>query len=386
MKKTKIVFLTSTASGYGGENALFDAIRKLPTEFEPIVVVPEQGPLLDALNNQGTRTRVIPFAVLHRMYFHPLRIFLYLGFALASFFRLRSLFKSLRPQIIHTNNLLVLPGAFAARVLGIPHVWHVREIIEGHHIHPYLWRMWRWIVLTFSTKVICISTAVQQQFGHSDKTIVIHDGVDTSVFRPKRSASKQDARRKRSLVIGTVGRVEHRRKGQDIFIEAARVALKTRKDLRFVIVGHEREEFGERERALHQMVKRYGLTEKIEFRGFVPREKMVDVMNELDVLVLCSKQPEGLGLVLLEAMACGKPVIAPAEGGPLDIIENGSNGILIPARDPERLAEAILYLADHPDQRKKLGKSGRKRVESAFRIEDTASKLASLYLESLEIA
>ncbi len=232
--------------------------------------------------------------------------------------------------------------------------------------------------------MICISTAVQQQFGHSDKTIVIHDGVDTSVFRPKRSASKQDARRKRSLVIGTVGRVEHRRKGQDIFIEAARVALKTRKELRFVIVGHEREEFGERERALHQMVERYGLTDKIQFRGFVPREKMVDVMNELDVLVLCSKQPEGLGLVLLEAMACGKPVIAPAEGGPLDIIENGSNGILIPARDPERLAEAILYLAEHPDERKKLGKSGRKRVESSFRIEDTASKLASLYLETLK--
>jgi len=386
MKGSRILYLTSTASGYGGENALLDAVRALPSEFEPIVISPEHGPLLDTLTGSGIRSRVVQFAVLHRTYFHPLRVFTYLGFAVVSFFRLLALFRAIRPAVVHSNNVLILPGAFAAKALGIPHVWHIREIIEGHHIHPLLWKIWRWIILAFSTKVICISTAVQKQFGGSDKTIVIHDGVDVSFFRPTRGKKIKASSAKKKLTVGMVGRLEHRRKGQDIFIEAARAALKTRKDLRFVIVGHEREEFAHRERALHEMVERYGLSGRIEFRGFVPREKMADVMNELDVLVLCSKQPEGLGLVLLEAMACGKPVIAPAEGGPLDIVEDQVTGILIPPRDPQRLAEAIVYLAKHPEARTKLGKAGRRKVESSFGIEKTAATTAALYREIVALA
>jgi glycosyltransferase involved in cell wall biosynthesis len=386
MKSSRILYLTSTASGYGGENALLDALRSLPDEFEPIVTAPEDGPLLGALTSSGIQSRVVPFAVLHRPYFHPLRIFLYIGFALASFFRLLSLFKSLRPQIIHTNNLLVLPGAFAAKTLHIPHVWHVREIIEGHHIHPFLWRIWRWIILALSTKVVCISTAVRQQFADHPKTVVISDGVDTNFFSPTASSVSQASPTQKALVVGMVARLEHRRKGQDLFIDAAHIALQKRKDLHFIIVGHERKEFAERELALYEMVEHYRLADKIEFRGYVPRETIVDIIKELDVLVLCSRQPEGLGLVLLEAMSCGKPVIAPAEGGPLDIVEDHRSGLLIPARDPQKLADAILYLAEHPEERRKMGDAGRKRVESSFQAEQAAIKTAALYREILHIA
>jgi glycosyltransferase involved in cell wall biosynthesis len=85
-------------------------------------------------------------------------------------------------------------------------------------------------------------------------------------------------------------------------------------------------------------------------------------------------------------MACGKPVIAPAEGGPLDIIEDQATGILIPPRDPQRLAEAIVYLAKHPEARKKLGKAGRRKVESSFGIEKTAATTAALYREIVGLA
>ncbi|MBM3301896.1 MAG: glycosyltransferase family 4 protein, partial [Deltaproteobacteria bacterium] len=325
-------------------------------------------------------------AVLHRPYFHPLRIFMYLGFALVSFFRLLTLFKGLRPQLVHTNNVLILPGAIAARMLRIPHIWHVREIIEGHHIHPFLWRIWRWIILTFSAKVVCISSAVRRQFTDHPKSGAIHDGVDTEFFSPQNSGVRLQNRGGQPQVVGMVGRLEHRRKGQDIFIEAARMALEKKQDLHFVIVGHEREEFAAREGELHEMVERYNLRDKIEFRGYLPREKMPGVLNELDVLVLCSKQPEGLGLVLLEAMSCGKPVIAPAEGGPLDVVEDHRTGLLVPARDAQKLAEAILYLVGHPEEGRKLGEAGRRKVESSFRAEDTAKKTAAIYREVLGIS
>jgi glycosyltransferase involved in cell wall biosynthesis len=259
-------------------------------------------------------------------------------------------------------------------MFDIPHVWHIREVIEGHHIHPLLWKIWRWIILTFSARVICISSAVQKQFGDNKKTVVIHDGIDTQLFRPQRVS-----RPKKVITIGIVGRLEHRRKGQDTFIEAARIALESRKDLLFVIVGHEREDIADRERSLHETVQRHGLTKKIEFRGLVPREQMVRVMQELDVLVLCSKQPEGLGIVLLEAMACGKAVISFAEGGPLDVIKDHVNGLLVPPQNVQKLAEAILEVAENHKLRKSLGVEGGKTVERSFRSEMMAKEIERVY-------
>lgn len=384
MTKSRILYVVSTASGYGGENALLELLRKLPGDFEPVVISPEEGPLVRALTGRGIRARVLPFAVLDRSYFHPVRIFAYLGPAFVSFFRLTALLRELKPALVHTNNVLILPAAMAARALRIPHVWHVREILQSYHIHPFLWNIWRWIILTFSTRVICISSAVRTQFDESDKVVVIHDGIDTEFFHPTRKSIPNSTRRRKGLTVGIVGRLEHRRKGQDLFIEAARIALQSRDDLRFVVVGHERERVEEKEQKLYDMVRKYGLQKKVELRGFVPREQMPKLMNELDVLVLCSKQPEGLGIVLLEAMACKKAVIAFAEGGPLDILEDHTNGLLVPPRDVAKLADAILALANKPKLRGQLGAEGRMTVEASFRSELTAGKMAELYREVLK--
>ena len=175
MKRSRVIFLTAAASGYGAENALLDLIRPLPKEIEPIVLVPEPGPLVDSLTGLGIQCRIVPFTILDRKYFHPFRILVYKASALLSTLRLLKVFRQLKPALIHTNNVLILPGAIAAKMLGIPHVWHIREVIEGHHIHPLLWNIWRWIILSFSSRVICISSAVRQQFGDERKGIAVRE-------------------------------------------------------------------------------------------------------------------------------------------------------------------------------------------------------------------
>ena len=374
MKRTKVVFLTSAAGAYGGENALFETIKCLSSDIESIVVAPEPGDMLKNLEGRGVRTFVLPIAVLDRRYLHPLRIISYKVSAIASIFRLVSLFRRIKPDIVHTNNVLVLPGAVAARMLGIPHIWHVREIIEHHHLPSLLWKLWRWIILTFSARVICISSAVREQFGDARKAVVIHDGIDTEFFHPPAKS-----RRQKKIAVGIAGRLEHRRKGQDTFLEAAKLALDVRKDLRFIIAGHEREGISERERPLLDSVHQDGLTENVEFRGLVPREKMPELMQEMDILVLCSKQPEGLGIVLLEAMACERAVISFAEGGPLDVVKDRINGLLVPAQNIRGLAEAILELAGDAKLRTKLGIEGRKTVVSSFRNVMTARAIELVY-------
>ncbi len=378
MSIPRIVLLASSAGGYGGENALLSTARLHARTYQVDVVVPEQGQLVEALRRKQVSTHVMPVAVLDRRYFHPLRIFFYKAFAVYSSVRLLFLFRRLKPAVVHTNNVLILPGAIAARVLRIPHVWHIREIIEAHHLHPSLWKIWRWFILTFSVRVICVSKAVSEQFGENKKVVIVHDGVDTELFRPttKRTSSR---RKDKPITFGIVGRLEHRRKGQDLFIEAAIIALKKRSDLEFVIVGHEREGMEDEEQKLQDIVASYGHEKKILFRGFVPPEQMPSLMNELDVIVLCSKQPEGLAIVLLEAMACGKPVISFAEGGPLDVVQDGVNGLLVPPRDIEKLAEAMLRLASDGKLRARLGEAGRKTVEERFRSGLTADRVESVY-------
>jgi len=379
MDRQRIVFLSASAGGYGAENALLDLVRTLPSDLEPIVLVPEAGPLVESLSESRIEYRIAPIAVLDRRYFHPIRIFLYAALAFKSFISLVALFKQLKPSVVHTNNVLILPGAFAAKFLGIPHVWHVREIIKDHHLHHLLWRIWRRIILTCSASVICISSAVRNQFDSQKKVVVIHDGIDTEAFRPLRRQAPVAGRQSTDLVIATVGRIEQRRKGQDIFVEAARIALQTRGNLRFVIVGHERDTVPDAPRDLHALAADSALETKIEFQGFIARKEMPDMMNEIDVLVLCSKQPEGLGIVLLEAMACEKVVISFAEGGPLDIVTDHVNGLLTPPGNTDGLARAIGECADNSELREQLGKAGRKTVIESFRCELTAQEMAKVF-------
>lgn len=383
MDRQRVVFISGSAEEYGAENALLDLVRLLPDEFEPIVVLPETGPLLNTLTQSGIEYRIVPFAVLDRKFFHPLRIFVYKARALLSVIRLISLFRALKPSVVHTNNVLVLPGAIAAKIMGLPHVWHVREIIEGHHLSPALWKIWRWIIVATSNRVVCISSAVRAQFVEDPKVLVVHDGIDAETFCPIGTNRSRAPVGKEDLVIGTVGRIELRRKGQDLFIEAARMAMLSSDKLRFVIAGQERDSIAKTDRRIHDILSDGGLKEKIELRGFVSREHMPKLMNDFDVLVLCSKQPEGLGIVLLEAMACGRPVISFAEGGPLDIVIDHVNGLLTPPGDVTKLAEAILELAGDAELRATLGSNGRRSVIDSFQSQRTAETMAGIFRQIL---
>lgn len=383
IQKMKIIFISATASGYGAENALSDLVTNLPEEIQPIVILPEEGPLLETFRKANIQTRIVPVAVLHRHFFHPLWIFRYLISALISIFILVRIFKELRPDIIHTNNVLIIPSAIAACILRIPHCWHIREIICKYHIHPALWRCWRWIIETFSTRIICISEAVRAQFKELQKTVVVHDSVDVRLFSPVASSYQTRSDKIRTFRVGMLGRLEHRRKGQDLFLVAAREVLTEIKNVRFIVAGDERPSMDQKEKKVYDLVKELQMEEYVEFLGYVTREHLPDFLNTLDVLVLYSKYPEGLGLVLLEAMACGKAVIAPAEGGPLDVIEHRKTGLLVEPRNPEALAAAIIDLFRDDLKRIEIGAQARKHVEEYFSIEYQIPKILKCYREVL---
>ena len=167
-------------------------------------------------------------------------------------------------------------------------------------------------------------------------------------------------------------------KGQDLFLHAALQVAKEGLPVEFYVLG---DAVDSRDRefvhGLRRMVEESGYAERIHFMGFqtdVPR-----ALRDLDVLVHTSILPEPWGMTILEGMACGLAVIASDEGGPKEIIRNGVDGVLVPPRDPNRLANAIRRLAQDPGEARGLGQRAWKRVAENFTVQRTVSELTTLY-------
>ena len=155
------------------------------------------------------------------------------------------------------------------------------------------------------------------------------------------------------------------------FLEAARVVLAHYDNVRFMIVGD-----GELRSTLEQKARDLGIEDRVIFMGF--QYNLQKIYAGLDIIALSSYN-EGLPVALIEAMAAGKPVISTDVGGVVDLILDGDNGLLVPSNDPKSLAEATLYLLEHPDRRKMMGVAGRKKVYPHFDKKRLVGDIDNLY-------
>jgi glycosyltransferase involved in cell wall biosynthesis len=136
--------------------------------------------------------------------------------------------------------------------------------------------------------------------------------------------------------------------------------------------------------ALQRRARSLGIDGRVRFTGWrYGPDRMPDVHRAFDVFVLASRQPEPFGLVVLEAMATGRPVIATAHGGPLDIIHDGRDGELVPPGDAAAMAKAILAFVADPDRRARVGALARARVSESFTAEQYVAGIDAVYREVL---
>jgi len=209
---------------------------------------------------------------------------------------------------------------------------------------------------------------------HKDKIIIIPNGIDIKKFDIK--YSKDECREKLSLslsekIILYVGNLEPR-KGLDILIRAMAIVVRVIKDVRLIVIGS-----GVMLDNLQKLVIKLGLSQHVIFTGFAEDNKKLLYYKSADIFVLPSLY-EIFGIVNLEAMACGLPIIATKVGGIPDIVEDGSNGLLVPYRNPKALADAIIYLLENDDVRKKMGKKSYCRVKE-YSWENIVEKTETLY-------
>jgi glycosyltransferase involved in cell wall biosynthesis len=212
------------------------------------------------------------------------------------------------------------------------------------------------------------------------KVSVAPCGVDLELFSPHGPAEPREGSRYR---IATVGRLVPR-KGVDLAIRALR-ELKDggRDDVELLVIGGSAGPDGlagdPEARRLTALAAELGVADQVVLRGQVPQARMPDVLRSVDAVV-CAPWYEPFGIVPLEAMACGLPVVAAAVGGLIDTVVHGKTGLHVPPQDASALAAALGELLANPEQARQLGKAGRRRVCSRYSWDRVAAETEKAYL------
>jgi glycosyltransferase involved in cell wall biosynthesis len=235
-----------------------------------------------------------------------------------------------------------------------------------------------------AAKVIFVSESLRRFFASTshlagERSGVIVNGIDDGVFAPRRDTSMRQELGvgDSELLVGAVGNVRPA-KSYEVLLKAAAILLRSTPAYRFVIVG---EAEGALYRELLALRDQLGLRDKLAFIGF--RDAVQRVMNNLDVCVSTSSS-EGFSLSVVEAMACGVPVVATKSGGPEEIITHGQNGFLVEVGSPERVAWAVERLRREPDVRERFARQGREIVQARFTLKRMVDAYESLYHQCVQ--
>jgi glycosyltransferase involved in cell wall biosynthesis len=382
-KRLKIVIVEDTGQIGGAQvNSLQLQERLDPARFETLTICPEEGPLTRELARVGARFEVRPsrrfLSTSTRLgrfvFFNPLAVLYDVLAMLPRILAVRAVLRREKAALVMTNGMLAhFYGGLAARLAAVPCVWHVDDIIQADRGLGAALAAFRLAARLLPGGIIVPSRAVKSSVlegaGLAEKTAVIYNAFDAGRFDPARVRSSLRAElgiAADSFVVGIFSRLT-RWKGHAEFVRAARLVAAQMPAASFLVVGGPVFEDDACLREVRELVRRLGLEKAFAFAGF--RRDTPECMASVDVCVLPSIRPEPFGLVLVEAMAMGKPVIATRGGGVPEVVADGETGILVPPRDPGALADALLRLAGDQALRARMGAAGRARAVSLFSLE-----------------
>jgi glycosyltransferase involved in cell wall biosynthesis len=385
----RILYLNPTVEIGGAERSLLELAAGVDRALvEPLASCVMEGPLPRALREAGVKVSVNPwpgFASKIGRGSAASKLLLPLA-AVALLPHVLRAARSARREgvaIVHTNGLKShVVGSLVRWLTGCRLIWHVRDVLK-----PGLTRRMFGLLARASVNLLVAnSRAVAETFPDlpASKLRIVYNGLDTTKYAP--AAPPPEVRRSLGLapgdfVAGAVGALAPL-KGHVHLIRSAPRVLEKCPNTRFLIVGQEMYltlgHSGYRA-VLEEEARRLGVDGRVVFAGY--RGDPLDVIRSMDVLVHSSVYPESFGRVLVEAMACGVPVVATALGGPKEIIAAEDQGILIPPEDPGAIADAVIRLHGDPALRSSLARGGRARVVQAYSVDRYVREIESLYRE-----
>jgi len=351
----------------GGQIVALQLARAARARGDRVIFLsPTRGPFTDLLAAEGFDVQIVDVSRTYK-----------LGGAL----RLTRLLRRLDADVLHTHTALAanVLSRGAGRLGGATVVSHVH--IENHFRPNRAARAVHTALdngsARLAARVLAVSDATRDSLvaqGYPPRLVeVVHNGIDVEAEAARHGAGLRAELGvpEDSILLGEIARLCDV-KGQRELIEAAALVP----EVHVALAGADLEQDGAYRAMLEQLARDRGVADRVHFLGF--RDDAPAVLDQLDVLVLPS-WIEGLPVIVLEAMAHAKPVIATPVGGTAELVADGETGLLVPPRDPVRLAEAIRTLAADPELRLRLGTAGRVRVGREFSESGMTSRVLEVY-------
>jgi len=320
----------------GSDQALLRLVRSLPRrEFDFHIALPGPSPLANEYAAAGATVHEIPMRRLSTS--HGGRAWAgYIAGWPVSVARLARLARRLDVDLVHSNSLHSWYGWAVARLVRRPHVVHAREIVVQSRAALLVERF---LCRHFAIRVIAVSYAVAAQLDPAN-VVVLDEYLEPGSFSPARAGA---FRTRVDIpddvpVVGAVARLDPL-KGLDVLVDAFTRVRAARPDARLVVVGAPVLGHEDYPVALGARIAATPGARLLDSRDDIP-----EVMADLDVLALPSIEPESYGLVLVEALASGTPVVATEHGGPPEIVSRAAPGAgrIVPVGDADALATAIV--------------------------------------------
>ena len=372
-----VLFVTTYVGMGGGETsllALVEALVKQDARYQPHLLLPHDGQLGERWRANGWQVHVAPFRGATTLFVPAV----WARFPIVS--TMRDLMQRHNIQAVHSD-YHSLPFALpAARRVGIPLVW----TCWGWWFHPKAWQrgFFQQPDATFAASwAIKDGFLGDPPFMPPERVEVLPPGIDTMRFRPgiDGAAVRGDARiAPDAPLVALIARFQDV-KGHDVFQAMARRVAAEIPEARFIVAGEnvhgKSADDTYKARILAAHVADPVLRERLVYLGF--REDAERVMAAADVVV-CSSQFESYGMVNVEAMASGKPVVSTRRGGPSETVVDGETGFLVDAGDDAALAQQVTRLLRDDALRKRMGAAGRARVERLFSAQVMAERFEAV--------
>jgi len=379
MKKT-ILFLDQQSWLGGAQRVLDSVLGSLETEFDPIVAFPNKGPFRSSLEERGVKTLTIPIG----NYRSGRKSYLEMAaFAIRSAIcgvLLATVIRRRRVDLVYINGpRCLLAGVFAAWLTGRPSVFHLHLILTRRTELFLVTRLARRISRIIACSHAAARSLLNDDTRLSEKTEVIHSPVpvrnDPIPERPPGNIRIPSP----CFTVGTVGRITEV-KGQHLLLKAAgKLPPQVRAKIRILIVGApapaSKADIRYAE-GLKAIAYRYDLTENIVWAGY--QTDLASWYGSMDVLVHSALWAEAMGLVILEALQMGIPVIATRIGGIPEILRDGTNGLLVTPDDEDALGQALSLFIENSSLREHLQEGARSCLDDRFTLKSFSPKIRTL--------
>ncbi len=373
-----ILFIHQSAELYGSDKTLLLLLKHLDKkEFLPIVILPSNGPLKDALEKESIKVFIAPVLKLHRQIFTPKNLINFVKEIKSAISILDNLHQHYNFDVVYSNTLAVLLGMIYAKKRNIKHLWHVHEII----VYPKpIATIFPMLLNKYADVVVCNSNTTMKNLINrkkllKDKTTVIFNGIEELALQPIVLSKTDFGFNNDDIIITLVGRI-NRLKGHKWLLNTFIKHLSQNPKVKLLFVGAP---FKGQDYFLHeiqQIIQDNKLQQQVNILPFT--NDLSKIWAITDIAVMPSTEAESFGLVAIEAMLEKKPVVGSNHGGLTEIIINNETGFLVEPNNENALSEALIKLIESPELRSSFGENGRQRVINEFNIDSHLKKISEL--------